>query len=105
RMSFYNMLFGMNGQTDLLLAVLGLKQNDVERFRDVSIEDDGETIAVYTRTGGGNRADYPNLTMRKLPNWQGSEDDDFDNTYCTDRFAVPEEFAEDVKNLGDILSH
>lgn len=104
-MSFYNMLFGMNAQADLLLAVIGLKKNDIERFRDVHIEDDGKTIAVYTRTGGGNRADYPNLTMRKLATWQGSEDDDFDCTYCTDRFAVPEKFVEDVQNLGDILSH
>lgn len=104
-MSFYNMLFGVNDQADLLLAVIGLKKNDIERFRDVHVEDDGKTIAVYTRTGGGNRAYYPNLTMRKLPTWQGSEDDDFDCTYCTDRFAVPEKFVEDVQNLGDILSH
>lgn len=104
-MSFYNMLFGMNDQADLLLAVIGLKKNDIERFRDVRIEDDGKTIAVYTRTGGGNRAYYPNLTMRKLATWLGSEDDDFDCTYCTDRFAVPEKFVEDVRNLGDILSH
>lgn len=103
-MSFYNMLFGMNAQSDLLLAVIGLRQNDIERFRDVS-HDNGETIAVYTRTGGGNREDYPNIAMRKLPAWHGSVDDDYDNTYCTDTFVVPEQWQEDVRNLGDILSN
>lgn len=101
-MSFYNMLFGMNWQTDLLLAVIGLKQNDVERFRNVFKSEDGKTIEVYTRTGGGNREDYPNLAMRKRPEWQGSSDDDYDCTYCTDTFAVPEQWQEDVKNLGDL---
>lgn len=99
-MSFYNMLFGMNAQADLLLAVIGLKRCDVERFRDVSTGD-GRTIDVYTRTGGGNRSDYPNLTMRKRPEWQGSEDDDFDSTYCTDTFAVPEQWVQDVAALSD----
>lgn len=102
-MSFYNMLFGMNSQTDLLLAVLGLKQCDVERLRNVFVE--GATIEVYTRTGGNNREDYPNLTMRKLPGWKGSVDDDYDNTYCTDTFDVPAEFVQDVANLGDPLTH
>lgn len=104
-MSFYNMLFGMNPQSDLLLAVIGLRKNDVERFRDVHSSEDGRYISVYTRTGGGNRADYPNLTMRKLPDWQGSEDDDFDSTYCTDTFVVPNEFVDDVKALNDIIGN
>lgn len=101
-MSLYNMLFGMNGQTDLLLAVIGLKQNDIQRFRDVSV--DGDRIAVYTRTGGNNREVYPNLEMRKLSTWVGSADDDFDNTYCTDNFKIPAEFIEDVKALDNPLA-
>jgi hypothetical protein len=104
-MSFYNMLFGMNPQSDLLLAVIGLKKVDVERFRDVSASKDGKEISVYTRTGGGNRQDYPNLVMRGQPGWLGSEDDDFDSTYCTDTFKVPDEFVEDVKVLGDIIGN
>jgi len=104
-MSFYNMLFGMNPQADFLLAVVGLKKNDVERFRNVSTSEDGKTIEVYTRTGGGNRDDYPQELMRHMAGWRRSVDDDFDSTYCTDTFDVPEEFVEDVKNLNDILAH
>lgn len=100
-MSFYNMLFGMNGNTDILLAVLGLKRNDIQRLRDVFKSDDGSEIEILTRTGGGNRSDYPNMTMRKLPEWRGSSDDDFDCTYCTDTFAVPEQWRQDVANIDD----
>lgn len=104
-MSFYSMLFGKNPQATILLAVIGLKENDIERFRDVHVDDHGTVIAVYTRTGGGNRESYPNLTMRKLPSWRGSVDDEYDSTYCTDTFEVPTEFVEDVKNLDDVLTH
>jgi hypothetical protein len=104
-MSLYNMLFGRNPKSDLLLAVLGLRSVDIERLRDVHASEDGSTISVYTRTGGGNRDDYPNLTMRKRPEWAGSEDDDFDSTYCTDTFAVPEQWRADVAALSDLLAN
>jgi len=102
--SLYNLLFGKTPQSSLLLAVIGLRDNDVERLRDVSVTDDGK-IEVYTRTGGGNREDYPNLTMRRAPGWAGSVDDDFDSTYCTDTFEVPAEWAADVAGLSDVLTH
>ncbi len=79
-MSLYNLLFGKNGQSDLLLAVIGFRQNDVERFRDVHVEDDGKTIAVYTRTGGGNREDYPQFARCRSPLFALTEYDDFDST-------------------------
>lgn len=104
-MSLYNLLFGMNSHTPILLAVLGLKENDVERLRDVFIGKDGTTIEVYTRTGGGNRDDYPQDAMRHLPTWITSVDDDFDCTYCTDTFCIPPEFVQDVAGLSDILNH
>lgn len=104
-MSLYNMLFGRNSQSGLLLAVVGLKEVDVERFRDVSSSSDGSEIHIYTRTGGGNRDDYPQEIMRSRPEWCGSEDDDYDSTYCTDTMSVPEAFRSDVVALGDILSN
>ncbi len=52
-MSLYNMLFGVNESSDVLLATLGLTRASVGRFRDVTVAQ-GE-IAVYTRNGGGNR--------------------------------------------------
>lgn len=104
-MSFYNMLFGRNGQSDLLLAVIGLRENDVERFRDVHASGDGTSIYVYTRTGGGNRGDYPNRILRKAAGWQGSEDDDYDSTYCLDTFQVPAKWAADVAALTDVFAN
>lgn len=32
-MSFYNLLFGVNPHTDIILALIGLKKCDIERFR------------------------------------------------------------------------
>lgn len=52
-MSLYNMLFGVNPASGVILATLGLKPDEVGRFRDCFISD-GQ-IAVYTRNGGGNR--------------------------------------------------
>lgn len=104
-MSLYNMLFGMNAKADLILAVIGLKKHDVERFRDVHVTEGGKQIAVHSRTGGGNRADYPQLLMRHLPGWVLSEDEDYDNTYCDDYFAIPDEWQDDVAKLSDVLTH
>jgi hypothetical protein len=104
-MSFYNMLFGVNGQTDLILAVVGLKKVDVQRFRDCDASQDGTEITVYSRTGGGNREGYPNIKMRKVPCWVQSVDDDYDSTYCTDTFKTPAEFVGDVVAIRDILTN
>lgn len=96
-MNLYNLLMGRNPQPDLLLAVIGLQESDIERFRDVFVSDDFKEIHVYTRTGGGNRGDYPNLIMRHSPYWISSEDDDYDCTYCTDVFRVPDEAVDVLK--------
>lgn len=104
-MSFYNMLFGMNPQSGLLLAAVGLRECDVERFRDVHVEDEGRTIAVYTRTGGNNREDYTQETLYANPYFKTTRDDSFDNTYATFYFKVPEEFVGDVAGLADVLTN
>lgn len=98
------MIFGKNPQSALLLAVVGLREHDVDRFRDISVSEDGTKLLVYTRTGGGNRPDYPNVAMRKRKEWLSSVDDDFDSTYCTDDLSIPERWRTDVAALSDPFS-
>lgn len=104
-MSMYNMLFGRNPQSALLLAAIGFKENDVERFRDVSVEDEARTVSIYTRTGGGNRSDYPQLNLYRSPLFKTTADDDFDSTYATFYFSVPDEYVADVAGLTDIFAN
>ena len=104
-MSMYNLMFGKNPRASLLLAVVGLREVDVERFRDVHVDNDGREIAVYTRTGGGNRTDYPQLLLLSNPLFVRTEDDEFDSTYATFFFRVPDGMDADVRALEDVLEH
>lgn len=111
-MSLYNMLFGQNPLSDVLLATLDLDRAAVGRFRDCFIAE-GE-IAVYTRNGGGNRecgdrfksemgtdcgavGCYSCIIESRLPkhpNYLRDKDDDFDCTYATVYFSFPERYKE-----------
>ena len=89
-MSLYNMVFGMNPDSNKLLEVLGKTQADFGRFRNVYMEDG--YIVVHTRNGGGNREDYEDVfdEMSTHP-WDSHDaDDDFDCTYANIYFKVPE---------------
>lgn len=99
-MSLYNLLFGMNPNTEILLAIIGLKQADIERYRDCGFTDDG--IYVYTRTGGGNREDYPNEKLTSNEYYLRDQDDDFDCTYATYYFKFPEQIRQDCLNFKDV---
>jgi len=107
-MSMYNMLFGVNQYSDLLLSFLGLTKGDFARFRDVSLTKDGN-IAVYTRLGGGNRECWCSSPkehsedgcygrtieqLQKHPHYLSDQDDDFDSTYATFYFSVPDQYKE-----------
>ncbi len=120
-MSLYNMMFGKNPLSDVLLRIINLTQDDCGRFRDVSLTEEGNII-VYTRNGGGNRdcwdlgssdsglfevskdCDCPGCVItHKLPNHPNyikDYDDDFDCTYAYIEFSPPEEFRELFKELG-----
>ena len=116
-MSMYNMIFGKDPNSELLLEMLELEQGDFYRFRDCYLTEDNE-IAVYTRGGGGNRECYCDdyyevdelsiadaigdlhekgcvvLTHErnhKHPNYIHDADDYFDSTYATFYFSVPAE--------------
>ena len=109
-MSMYALIHGRNPLASVLLGVLDLTTADVGRFRDAFLEngDAGLVVAVYTRNGGGNREncweeDKPdsadctcpacitNHVLPRHPLFLSVIDDDFDSTYCTIRFRVPEE--------------
>jgi hypothetical protein len=55
----YNLLFGENPNSKILLAMLNLSNEKgkchIGRYRDVYLSEDGTQIIVYTRNGGGNR--------------------------------------------------
>ncbi len=87
-MTLYNILFGKNPNTKDILAVLGLDEVDIERFRDCYVDDD--KIVIFTRTGGGNREDFPNKKLVEHPSYLYDEDDEFDNTYAYYYFSIPE---------------
>jgi len=97
------MLFGKNNFSEILLAMLGLVTGDVGRFRDCYPSDDGSEIIVYTRNGGGNREAYQEVfdRLRLHPNYIGDADDDYDCTYATIRFSVPDKFKEAVRQIAD----
>lgn len=99
-MSLYNELFGVNPAALFVLPLLGEKHPDeYPRFRDCYVTEDNN-IAVYTRVGGGNRGcGYGEEELYKHPNFLYTEDDDFDETYATYYFSVPEEWKEDFDKL------
>ena len=106
-MSMYQMVFGRNPGADDVLSAVGLKAEDVQRFRDAWIErteEGGYRAAIYTRMGGGHREcfceeygdDAPcmacrlNAVLNSHPLFSHREDDDFDSTYSTLYFHLPE---------------
>jgi len=107
-MSMYNMIHGYNPLAGVLMKILDVTPNKIPRFRDCYF--DGEHIVIYTRTGGGNREFYDepnednkdgpwNSDLRQLPGYVRDGDDDFDSTYASFYFSVPEQFGYLVDKL------
>lgn len=101
----YNVLFGRNPFEAILLKAIGVKIEDIPRYRDCYLTDSGD-IVIYTRTGGGNREFYErpvaandeahykgpwNENLRANPNFLKDEDDTFDCTYAYFHYRVPKE--------------
>lgn len=104
----YNALFGWNPAC-VLLAPMLTDENPQEffpRFRDCFLSGDKEHIEIYTRVGGGNRDAYADeiAALQSMPTYVSDEDDDFDCTYATFTFAVPDEWKDDFERIknGDI---
>ena len=95
-MSLYNAMMGFNPCCILIMPMLGRKQEEYPRFRDCFLADDNKHIDIYTRVGGGNRnTGYGEEELYKDENFVETFDDDFDNTYGTYRFKVPEKWQSD----------
>ena len=99
----YNLLFGYN-QACILLAPMLTDENPQSffpRFRDCHIGEDNESIEIFTRVGGGNREDYDDAieTLRAMPTYVEDYDDDFDCTYATFVFGVPDEWRKDFDTI------
>lgn len=118
-MSLYHALFGINKGAPFLLAILDIDQGGKwvsGRFRDCFLNEDGTHILLYTRNGGGNREHYNDehaegeecfctgciitYHLPKHPYYVGDEDDDFDCTYATVTFRVPEKYVELTKSIA-----
>lgn len=96
----YNIINGYNIACVLILPMLGRKQEEYPRFRDCFVEDG--MIAIYTRVGGGNRGcGFGEEELYKDPNFIKTYDDDFDNTYATYLFNVPEKWKPDFNKIMD----
>lgn len=118
-MSLYNMLHGRNPLTPVILGWLGLTEEGCGRFRDVYVAkaDDGlPRVLVYTRNGGGNRECFcksdtqhnsgeghctPRYTaaLQEHPLYESDSDDDYDRTYATFVFRVPEAWRDSALAL------
>jgi len=121
-MSLYNILFGVNPLAPTLLRVLGIRMEDVGRFRDAFVTEG--KIAIYTRLGSHNAEcccdEYPDAEphpldprhkcvcyvpninlLRRHPLYLYDEEDGFDRTYRTFYFRIPEEFKELFAHLDE----
>lgn len=127
-MSLYNTLHGKNPLSIIILKVLGLDDSTekVGRFRDIWISKDRNEIILYTRNGGGNRecweyegcvdignVDDPlkhdpkclvrvNYELTKHPLYLRDFDDEYDCTYASFVFKMPDKFKELLTTLAAI---
>lgn len=99
-MSLYNMLNGFNPACLLIMPMLGRKQDEYPRFRDCFVYED--KIAIYTRVGNGNRGcGFGEEKLYADPNFVATYDDEYDSTYATYLFNVPEKWKADFDKIID----
>ena len=100
-MSLYNTLFGENSEYSILLGMIGLNKSYFERYRDIHLTNNGTTIRVMTRLGGGNRQYYEEIwnKIRKHELYLGDYDDGFDNTYAYIEYKIPQKFKDTAKKM------
>ena len=98
-MSLYNMINGYNPACLLILPMLGRKQEDYPRFRDCYVTDENN-IAIYTKVGGENRnCGFGEEVLYDDENFIKTYDDEFDKTYATYEFKVPDRWKNDFDKI------
>lgn len=98
-MSLYNMIHGYNPACVLILPMLGRKQAAYPRFRDCYVTEEN-SIAIYTRVGGNNRnCGFGEEELYEDENFLTTYDDDFDSTYGTYEFKVPDRWKDDFDKI------
>lgn len=108
-MSMYNLVNGVNPLTLFLIPMLGdIHPEGYPRFRDCFMDTgedepkfDQDIIVVYTRVGGGNRGNCGEEWLYRHENFLKTYDDDFDNTYGSYVFSVPEKWRADYALLKE----
>lgn len=99
-MSLYNMINGFSPACVFIMPMLGRKQDEYPRFRDCFVEDG--KIAIYTRVGGNNRnCGFGEEKLYEDPYFVSTYDDEFDSTYATYLFDVPEKWKSDFDKILD----
>ena len=94
-MSLYNMMNRFNPACILIMPMLVRKQEEYSRFRDCFVTEKNN-IAIYTRVGGVNRnCEYDEEELYKDENFLTTYDDNYDCTYATYEFKVPEKWKDD----------
>lgn len=107
-MSMYNVMHGVHPLAGPLMHLLGIHPREFGRLRDCYLgrSESGELeIHVFTRNGGGNREHTgecpPSETcgcdgcvmkynVKNMPGYIRDFDDDFDGTYATIVFQIPD---------------
>jgi hypothetical protein len=98
----YNIVNGVNQATFIFLPMLGKHPDEYPRFRDCFLHNNERPeyegmIHVYTRVGGPNRESYVDEIeeMRSHECFVADFDDNFDGTYATYVFKVPDKWKKD----------
>lgn len=101
-MSLYNRLFQENKDAVALLGMISCTRKMFQRYRDVHLNKEGDTITVLTRLGGCNRKDYQEVfdAMKCSPYYIRDYDDIFNETYCYFDFSVPEKYKKTCKAMA-----
>jgi hypothetical protein len=106
KISLYNMVNGVNKIcVFFVLPMLNKHPDKYPRFRDCFLKDKEHPeydnhIHIYTRVGGNNRnCGYGEEELYKDKNFVTTFDDNFDDTYASYIFKVPEKWKEDFEKI------